>query len=68
MVCLVTFTDDMEVLKRVAKDHSKNIIENISVEEKTQKKQSGTNVKKWFHSMRSLIMIFRHNRCASCAP
>ena len=34
MVCLVTFTDSMEVLKRVTKDHSKNVIEKISVKEK----------------------------------
>ena len=35
-VCHMTFKDSMEVLKHVAKEHSKNVIETISVKEKEQ--------------------------------
>ena len=35
-VCHVTFTNSMEVLQHVAKEHSKDIIPNISVKEKEQ--------------------------------
>ena len=33
-VCNITFKNSLEVLKHVAKDHRKNITENISVKEK----------------------------------
>ena len=35
-VCNVTFNNSIEVLQHVAKEHSKNILENISVKEKEQ--------------------------------